>query len=39
MKKKYHTIGTVPKSNRYIAKIDILTHITPHFHGLVQAFQ
>jgi hypothetical protein len=43
-KKKYHTFGTVPNSNREIVgrgNIDTLRHkyLTDHFPGLVQALQ
>ena len=44
--RKYHTVGTVPKSNRKIVergkiKIDTPTHkyMTVHCPGLVQALQ
>ena len=41
--KKYHTVGTVPKSNIKITercKIDTKhKYITTHFPGLTQAFQ
>jgi len=44
--RKYHTVGTVPKSNRKIVergkiKIDTPTHkyMTAHFPVLVQALQ
>jgi hypothetical protein len=42
--KKYHTVGTIPKSNVKIderGKIDTLAHtkMTVHFPGLVHALQ
>jgi len=35
--KKYHIMGTVPKSNRTFVEIDIYMKV--HFPALVQAFQ
>jgi hypothetical protein len=37
-KQKYHTVGTVPKSNRTIGIIDALIPQT-HFPDLVQALK
>ena len=42
MKKKYHTVGTVPQSNRKIVEIEVksipLTHkfMNAHIFGLIQ---
>jgi hypothetical protein len=41
--KKYHTVGTIPKSNTKMVKgtIDTLTHkyMAAHFPGLAQTIQ
>jgi hypothetical protein len=41
--KKYHTVGTIPKSNTKMVKgtIDTLTHkyMAAHFPGLAQTLQ
>ena len=40
---KYHTVGSIPKSNRKIVEIEassiLITHLymTTHVHGLTQA--
>ena len=45
MKKKYHTVGTVPQSNRKIVEIEVkyipLTHkfMNAHIFGLIQTVQ